>query len=80
MFKHGCAAYKLSQRADFLVGEKVALTHVKQQQCIWLEVSNAFDCVSQKENILLNAENKKKIGVFSGLGSKGTSFKNSKCN
>jgi hypothetical protein len=43
---------KLSQRADFLVREKVALTHFKQQQCIWLEMSNAFDCVSQIENIL----------------------------
>jgi hypothetical protein len=37
---------KLSQPADVLVREKVALTaltHVKQQQCICLELSNAFD-------------------------------------
>jgi hypothetical protein len=29
-----------------------------------LELSNAFDCVSQKENILLNTENKRMIGVL----------------
>jgi hypothetical protein len=58
---------KVSQRADFLVREIVALTHVKQQQCIWLELSNAFDCVSQKEKILLNTENKRIIGVLTGL-------------
>jgi hypothetical protein len=28
----------------------------------WLELSNAYDCVSQKENILLNTENKRIIG------------------
>jgi hypothetical protein len=31
------------------------------------ELSNAFDCVSQKENILLNTENKRIIGVLTGL-------------
>jgi hypothetical protein len=51
-----------------LIREKVALAHVKQQQCIWLELSNAFDCVSQKEKILLNTENKRIIGLdFVGL-------------
>jgi hypothetical protein len=59
---------KVSQRADFLVREKVALTHVKQQQCIWLELSNTFDCVSHKENVLLNTENKRIIGVLTVLG------------
>jgi hypothetical protein len=54
---------KLSQGADFLVLEEVALTHVKHQQCICLELSNAFDCVRQKENILLNTENKRIIHV-----------------
>jgi hypothetical protein len=58
---------KVSQRADFLVRVKVALTHVKQQQCIWLELSNAFDCVSKKENILLNTENKRIMGLLTGL-------------
>jgi hypothetical protein len=29
-----------------------------------LELSNEFDCVSQKENILLNTENKRIIGVL----------------
>jgi hypothetical protein len=32
-----------------------------------LELPNAFDCVSQKENILLNTENKRIIGL-TGLG------------
>jgi hypothetical protein len=32
-----------------------------------LEHSNAFDCVSQKENILLNTENKRIMGVLTGL-------------
>jgi hypothetical protein len=56
---------KVSQGADSLVRDKVALTHVKRQQWIWLKLSNAFDCVSQKENILLNKENK--IGVLTGI-------------
>jgi hypothetical protein len=58
---------KFSQRADFLVREKVFLAHAKQQQCIWLELSNAFDCLSQKENILLNTVNKRIIGVLTDL-------------
>jgi hypothetical protein len=62
-----CFTFKLSHGADFLVQEKVALTHVKQQQCIWLELSNAFDCASQKENILLNTDNKRIIGVLTRL-------------
>jgi hypothetical protein len=53
-----CINSKLSQRAFFLVREKVTLTHVKQQPCIWLELSNAFDCVSQKEKLLLNKAKK----------------------
>jgi hypothetical protein len=57
----------LAMLSHFLVREKVALTHVKQQQCIWMELSNAFDCVSQKENIRLNTENKRIIGVLTGL-------------
>jgi hypothetical protein len=61
---------KVSQRVDFLVLEKVALTHVKQQQCILLELSNAFDCLSQKENILLNTENKIIIVVLTWLGNR----------
>jgi hypothetical protein len=52
----------------FLDQERVSLAHAKQQQCIWLELSNAFDCVSQKENTeLLNTENKRIIGVLTGL-------------
>jgi hypothetical protein len=39
---------KVSQRAVFLVLELVAIKHVKQQQYIWLELSNAFYCVSDK--------------------------------
>jgi hypothetical protein len=58
---------KLSQRADFLVREKVAPAHVKQQQCICLDLSNVFDCVSQKENILLNTEIKRIIGLLTGF-------------
>jgi hypothetical protein len=58
---------KYSVGFDFLVGEEVALTHVKQQQCIWLELSNEFDCMSQKENIFLNTENKRIIGVLTGF-------------
>jgi hypothetical protein len=33
-----------------------------------LELSNAFDCVSQEENKLLNTENKRIIGVLTGFG------------
>jgi hypothetical protein len=63
-------------QADFLVRKKVALTHVKQQQCIWFwfELSNAFDCGSRKENILLNTENKRIIGVLTGLGKINNAF------
>jgi hypothetical protein len=57
---------KLSQRADFFAGEKVALTHVKQQKSVWQFQPNAFDCVSQKENILLNTEQKNNLGVDTG--------------
>jgi hypothetical protein len=39
---------KPSQPADFFVREKVALNN---NNAFWLELSNAFDCVSQKENI-----------------------------
>jgi hypothetical protein len=46
--------YQVCQRADFFVREKNALTHVKQQHAFWLELSNVFDCVSQKDNILLS--------------------------
>jgi hypothetical protein len=31
------------------------------------QLSNTFDCVSQKENTLLNTENKRLIGVLTGL-------------
>jgi hypothetical protein len=60
--------YKLRQRADFLVREEVALTHVKQQQSFCLKLSNAFNCVSQKETILLNTDNERIIGVLTGFG------------
>jgi hypothetical protein len=56
---------KVSQRADFFVREKVLLTHNNNE--FRMELSNAFDCVSQKEKILLNTENKSIIGVLTGL-------------
>jgi Ni2+-binding GTPase involved in maturation of urease and hydrogenase len=59
---------KPSQPADFFVREQVALTHtLNNNNAFWLELSNAFDCVSQKENIFLNTENKRIIGVLTGL-------------
>jgi hypothetical protein len=49
--------------------EKKLLCHTfNNNNAFWLELSNAFDCVSQKENILLNTENKRIIGVLNGLG------------
>jgi hypothetical protein len=41
---------------------------LNNNNAFWLELSNAFDCVSQKENILLNTENKRIIGVLTGFG------------
>jgi hypothetical protein len=59
---------KPSQPAGFFVREQVALTHVKQTTIMgfgWnLELSNAFDCVSQKENIYpKHSEQKNNRGV-----------------
>jgi predicted neuraminidase len=52
----------------FLFESKLLLHMLNNNNSFWLELSNAFDCVSQKENILLNTENKRILGVLTGFG------------
>jgi hypothetical protein len=50
---------KLSQRADFFVPEKVALTHVKQQQCVLVgTVKRIRLCEPEREHTLKPREQK----------------------
>jgi hypothetical protein len=51
---------KLTQQLIFLALERVAITHEKQQQCVWQLQPNALDCTDQKENTLQNTENKRR--------------------
>jgi hypothetical protein len=48
--------------ADFFFEwERVALTHIKQQQCVWQFQTNALFSVSQKKNTHQNTEITKKL-------------------